>query len=97
LFVLPLPVIATILLARRQSALGGLPGLVSGIGVPLAYVAYSNRSGPGTICTTTAGGGQACIDEGSPWPWLAVAAVLVVIGVVAFVAWQRRTMPSHGD
>ena len=90
LFVLPLPVIATILLARRQHAVGGLPGLISGLGIPLLYVAYLNRAGPGTICVTIAGGGQDCTDEWSPWPWLAAAVILLALGIAAFIARQRH-------
>ena len=89
LFVLPLPVLATILLARRQSARGGLPGLISGLGIPLLYVAYLNRAGPGTICVTT-GGGQTCTDEWNPWPWLAAAVILLSLGLAAFIARQRH-------
>ncbi len=44
LFVLPLPVLATVLLVRRQHATTGLPGLISGLAVPLLYVAYLNRA-----------------------------------------------------
>jgi hypothetical protein len=90
LFVLPLPVLATILLARRQHASSGLPGLISGLGIPLLYVAYLNRAGPGTICTTITGGGQDCTDEWSPWPWLAAAAILLALGLAAFIARQRH-------
>jgi len=89
LFVLPLPVLATVLLARRQPATRGLPGLISGLGVPLLYVAYLNRAGPGTICTAITGG-QECHDEWSPWPWLAVGVILLALGVAAFVGRQRR-------
>jgi len=89
LFVLPLPVLATVLLARRQPAARGLPGLISGLGVPLLYVAYLNRAGPGTICTTVTGG-QECTGEWSPWPWLAAGVILLVLGVAAFVGRQRR-------
>jgi hypothetical protein len=85
LFVLPLPV----LLVRRQPAARGLSGLISGLGVPLLYVAYVNRAGPGTICTAVTGG-QECNDEWSPWPWLAVGVILLVLGVAAFVGRQRR-------
>jgi hypothetical protein len=90
LFVLPLPVLATILLARRQHASSGLPGLISGLGIPLLYVAYLNRAGPGTICTTITGGGQDCTDEWSPWPWLAAAVILLGLGLAAFIARQRH-------
>jgi hypothetical protein len=90
LFVLPLPVLATILLARRQHAHGGLPGLISGLGIPLLYLAYLNRAGPGTICTTITGGGQDCTGESSPWPWLAAAVILLALGAAAFIARQRH-------
>jgi hypothetical protein len=89
LFVLPLPVFATILLARRHAS-SGLPGLISGLGIPLLYVAYLNRAGPGTICTTITGGGQDCTDEWSPWPWLAAAVILLALGLAAFIARQRH-------
>jgi hypothetical protein len=90
LFVLPLTVLATILLARRQHAGSGLPGLISGVGIPLLYVPYLNRAGPGTICTTITGGGQDCTDEWSPWPSLAAAVILLALGRAAFVARQRH-------
>jgi hypothetical protein len=89
LFVLPLPVLATVLLVRRQHATSGLPGLISGLAIPLLYVAYLNRAGPGTICTPVTGG-QQCSDEWSPWPWLAVGVLLFVLGVAAFIGRQRR-------
>ena len=89
LFVLPLPLLATILLARRRHAHSGLPGLISGLGIPLLYVAYLNRAGPGTICTAITGG-QDCTGEWSPWPWLAAGVILLVLGAVAFIAWQRH-------
>ena len=92
LFVLPLPVLATVLLVRRQHATIGLPGLISGFGVPLLYVAYLNRAGPGTICTPVTGG-QECNDEWSPWPWLAVGVILLALGVAVFVRRQRRASP----
>jgi hypothetical protein len=89
LFVLPLPVLATLLLVRRRQGTSGLPGLISGLAVPVLYVAYLNRAGPGTICTTVTGG-QECHDEWSPWPWLAVGVILFVVGVAAFIDRQRR-------
>jgi hypothetical protein len=89
LFVLPLAVLATVLLVRRQHVPSGLPGLISGLAVPLLYVAYLNRAGPGSICTTVTGG-QECNDEWSPWPWLAVGVILFVLGVVVFIDRQRR-------
>lgn len=36
--------------------------------------------GPGNVCTA-----NSCVDEWSPWPWLAVGLVLVVLGFALFV------------
>lgn len=89
LFVLPFPVLATLLLVRQRQATTGLPGLITGLAVPVFYVACLNRAGPGTICTTVTGG-QQCNDEWSPWPWLAVGVILLVVGVAMFSHRQRR-------
>ena len=61
---------------------GSPAGLVSGTGPVLLYVAWLNRQGPGTVCTTTRGGGGQCLDEWSPWPWVAAGVALVVLGLV---------------
>lgn len=37
-------------------------GLVAGLALPLLYIAYLNRSGPGNVCHTVTGG-QTCIEE----------------------------------
>jgi hypothetical protein len=89
LYVLLITVVATIVLATRPGNRVGLSGLVSGLSLPLFYVAYLNRSGPGTICTTTATS-QSCSDEWSPWPWLVVGIVLLVSGCVWFAMASRR-------
>lgn len=75
------------LLLSRWARLGVL-GLLAGLAVPLLYVAYLNRSGPGQICTTT-GDATACLDQWSPWPWVAVALVLLVASGVL----QARQQP----
>jgi hypothetical protein len=49
LFVLPVALAATVLLARRWSSRSGLAGLVAGLALPLLYVALLNRSGPGLV------------------------------------------------
>jgi hypothetical protein len=88
-FVLIITVAATIVLATRARTRVGLPGLVSGLSLPLFYVAFLNRSGPGTICTTTATS-QSCVDESSPWPWLVVGIVLLLSGCVWFATANLR-------
>jgi hypothetical protein len=88
-YVLLITVVATFVLATRAGNRVGLPGLVSGLSLPLFYVAYLNRSGPGTICTTTATS-QTCSDQWSPWPWIVVAILLLVSGCVWFAMAKRR-------
>lgn len=58
----------------------GVAALPAGLGLPLLYIAWLNRAGPGTICTTTATGGS-CEEQWNPWPWLAAAVVLVLFSV----------------
>ncbi|HVA06876.1 MAG TPA: hypothetical protein VNG12_09065 [Acidimicrobiales bacterium] len=79
LFVLPVSLAATALLARRSHGAGAL-GLLSGLGLPVFYVAYLNRDGPGNVCSSTSSGGQTCVQEWSPWPWLAAAVILSIAG-----------------
>lgn len=83
-FVLPVAIILTVLLATRRTSSVGFPGIISGAGLPLLYVAHLNRGGPGNVCTTFAGG-QSCTQEWSPLPWLGIGTALVATGVVAFV------------
>jgi MYXO-CTERM domain-containing protein len=90
-FVLPFAVVATLSIRRHRQARVGLPGLVSGLALPLWYVAYLNRDGPGTVCSAIAGG-QSCTDEWSPWPWLALGLGLLLAGVIVF-ARRRRPLP----
>jgi len=80
-FVLPVALIAGVALALRPAARRRAAGVVAGAGLPLLYVAYLNRSGPGTVCTTHAGG-QACVDESNPWVWLAAALAVIAAGTV---------------
>ena len=89
-FVLPVAIALTVLLATRRTSSIGMPGFISGAGFPLFYVAYLNRGGPGNVCTSFAGGGS-CIQEWSPWPWLGIGMALVVTGVVAFVIMALRS------
>jgi hypothetical protein len=94
IYVLVITVAATIVLATRTGSKVGLPGLISGLSLPLFYIAFLNRSGPGTVCTSTATS-RSCMDETSPWPWLVIGIVLLVSGAWWFAnADQRRTEAS---
>jgi hypothetical protein len=65
----------------------GLAGMLTGAGLPLLYVAWLNRDGPGEVCTYTATG-HSCGDQSSPWPLMTLAVLLIAGGVVMFV--QQR-------
>ncbi len=91
ILILPVAVAATVFLGRHRPARAGLWGLVSGAGLPLMYVAYLNRDGPGTVCSAIPGG-ESCTDEWSPWPWLAIGLALLLAGVILF-ARRRRPLP----
>jgi hypothetical protein len=91
LFVIPLAIVATVLLARRTSWRLGFSGLIAGPGAPLIYVAYLNRAGPGNVCTAVARG-TSCMQEFDPLPWLIVGLALVAAGVAAFLI-RTRSQP----
>jgi len=88
-FVLAVTIVATFLLRRRSEAGAGMAGLVSGFGLPLLYVAFLNRSGPGVICRTTSTS-TSCSDQWSPWPWLLIGSALVVVGLAWFIVTSGR-------
>jgi hypothetical protein len=64
-------------------------GLLSGAALPVLYVAWLNRDGPGQVCTSTATR-ETCADEWSPWPFVVAAVVLAVAGVVVLSRRPRR-------
>jgi len=98
IFFEPIAVIATVLLARNSSSRRAIPGLFGGLALPLFYVAYLNRSGPGMVCTKTRsafGVGQSCTQESSPWTWLVAGLVLLGVGVVIFFVTMRLGSASR--
>ena len=84
IFVLPIAAVATVVLAARAESRRGAAGIVSGLGLPLLFIAAINRAGPGMICTTrtTAGGYvESCGEQWNPLPWLALGVVFLVVGL----------------
>lgn len=79
--------LAVILARRGDRRLTG-PGLLAGAGLIPLYIGYLNRGGPGMVCTTTRTG-QSCIQEWSPWPWVAAGLCLVAIGIALGVHARR--------
>ncbi|GAA1963307.1 hypothetical protein GCM10009798_24090 [Nocardioides panacihumi] len=56
----------------------------AGVAVPVLYLAWLNRGGPGDVCDA-----NVCTEEWSPWPIVAVAAVLLGIGAVLWWTYPR--------
>ncbi|MFD8724161.1 hypothetical protein ACFV2H_40945 [Streptomyces sp. NPDC059629] len=94
IFILPIAVAGTFALATRPDTHRGLPGLLSGASLPLFLLAYLNRHGPGTYCTTSAGG-SSC-TEGLLDPWLLLAFGLLALGAgpALFLKIRRRPVNS---
>lgn len=88
-FVLAASALGTVAVARWRGASADAVGIVAGLGLPPLYVAFLNRHGPGTDCTSIPGG-SACTDLSSPWPWFAAGSVLLAAGVTAVVTMRRR-------
>ncbi len=65
-----------------------LTGIAAGAAAPVLWVAWLNRGGPGTVCSGTAAS-SSCTDEWTPWPFLLVAVLMVVAGVVGFLRLRR--------
>lgn len=102
IFVLPFPIVGTILLSRWVPAgrTTSATGLLSGLSLPFLYVAFLNRTGP-TTCPTSATvtpGGHPfqCTQESSPWPWLVVGIILLLAGPMLFGAFARRAARHAG-
>ena len=87
---LPVPLIALLALASRRDTEHGVPGLVSALGLPLLLLAYLNRGGPGTSCSTTASGQECTSGLLDPWPLLAGGLLLLAAGAVLFHLLQKR-------
>ncbi|WP_405815937.1 hypothetical protein OG241_15415 [Streptomyces sp. NBC_01390] len=68
----------------QNAAVGGLAGLA----LPLFYLAYLNRGGPGNVCSSSSGG-QTCVDEYTPVPFLIGGALVLAAGFVIFLLLER--------
>ncbi len=89
IFILPFALLGLFILLKWGGDRRSSVGLISGLGLPLLYVAFLNRDGPGTICSPYGNGGQQCMDEWSPWPWFLIGAALVATGIALFVRLRR--------
>ena len=85
LFVFPFALLGLLAMLKWGGNPKSRVGLLSGVGLPFIYIAYLNRGGPGMVCSPYANGGQQCTQEYSPWPFLIVGAILILLGVVMFL------------
>lgn len=92
IFVLPVVLVLAVAAGWRAGSAREVVGLVSGAGLPVLYIAWLNRDGPGDVCRTYAGG-SSCTQQWSPWPFVAVAFVLIGVGVTIFV--RTRAQSPH--
>lgn len=91
-FILPIPVAGTVVLATRRESRRGLLGSISSASLPLFLLAYLNRHGPGTYCTTSPT--EESCTEGLLNPWIlgAVGLLVLAAGVALFRRTRRRSM-----
>jgi len=95
LFILLATGALAVALARRADGRLAAPGLLGGAALLPFYVGFLNRNGPGMVCTTTRTGGS-CVQEMSPWPWVAVGLCLAGAGAGLYVLLLRRLDKSAG-
>ncbi|MDT0469322.1 hypothetical protein [Streptomyces gibsoniae] len=85
--------VAAVFLLRRGHT-NALVGSIAGVALPLFYIAYTNRGGPGDVCHTTATG-STCTEEYAPVPFLIAGAVLFVGGFLVFLVLDHRRKESR--
>ncbi|MGW0964894.1 hypothetical protein [Streptomyces sp. NPDC002516] len=83
-----LAAVTAVLLLRKGHG-NAVVGAVAGLALPLFYLAYLNRGGPGDVCHATAGG-STCTEEYAPIPFLIAGCLLFVTGFVIFLVLDRR-------
>jgi hypothetical protein len=94
IFVLPVAVVLTLLLIRYDRGARRAAGTLVGAALPIFYVAFLNRGGPGIACVTAAAtGDQSCVDRLNPLPWALVGLALVALGVALYVRLRDRRAP----
>lgn len=89
-----LPVLAiAIVAAALRNWKWDLPGLLAGVSLPVLWVAWKNRGGPGNECITTPSV-SGCGELLDPMPWL-VFGVAVLAFAAATWMYGRRHRPAQ--
>lgn len=97
LFVLPLALIGLHFLLKFGGNRKSSVGVISGAGLPFLFVAYLNRNGPQTVCSPYENGGQQCTLEKSPWLFVFIGAILVLLGAMLLMRLRSDSGMSSGD
>lgn len=97
LFVLPFALIGLHFLLKWGGNRKSSVGVISGAGLPFLFVAYLNRNGPQTVCSPYENGGQDCTLEKSPWPFVIIGAILILLGVMLFLRLRSNSGLSSRD
>lgn len=79
--------------AIRATRSLAMTAVAAGFALPLFYIAWLNRDGPGTICTKGATY-QSCEEQSNPWPW-AVAGVLLIAATLVLTVVGRVLTPTR--
>ena len=74
-----------VLWPRLRNQAAGM--MLTGAATAPGLIAWLNREGPGEVCHTV-GDTTGCSERWSPWPFLVVAVIMAVAGVV--LATRRR-------
>lgn len=82
-FVAPVVVLLALVLLRTTKADRSMFGAVAGMSLPLLYVAWLNRDGPGNVCRVEEKV-TACSEQWSPWPWVAAGIACAAVGIALF-------------
>ncbi len=89
-FILPVAlVLAALLLHRSGFGIAAAGGMVVGAALPLGWIAYLNRHGPGDFCVAVEGA-TTCSEQWNPGPWLAAALACLLAGGLLVRRGRRR-------
>jgi hypothetical protein len=93
-FVAPVVVLLALVLLRTTKADRSMFGAVAGVSLPLFYVAWLNRGGPGNVCRVEENL-TTCSEQWSPWPWVVAGIALAAVGIALFrrLGNKRVTQP----
>ena len=93
IFVAPVVAVLAWALVRATGADRSIAGAVSGVSLMLFFVAWTNREGPGTVCTVHTNFSE-CAERWNPWPWFIVGVGFLTIGIAVFYLLGRGRPPA---